>query len=57
MDKKQVRIVEPAAESESKLKGILKKPKEQFPEHPNPIREGVAPLKDVCSMITVNEMN
>lgn len=27
-------------------KGILKPPKERFPEEPNPIREGVAPLKD-----------
>ncbi|KAH8693008.1 hypothetical protein BGW36DRAFT_410173 [Talaromyces proteolyticus] len=27
-------------------KGILKLPREHFPEEPNPIREGVAPLKD-----------
>ncbi|KAJ5176660.1 uncharacterized protein N7482_002537 [Penicillium canariense] len=27
-------------------KGILKPPKKAFPEEPNPIREGVAPLKD-----------
>lgn len=27
-------------------KGILKTPKKAFPEEPNPIREGVAPLKD-----------
>ncbi|GLI81419.1 hypothetical protein PoHVEF18_009800 [Penicillium ochrochloron] len=27
-------------------KGILKRPKEKFPEEPNPIREGVAPLKN-----------
>jgi hypothetical protein len=27
-------------------KGILKPPKEKFPEEPNPIREGVAPLKN-----------
>lgn len=32
-------LVEPA-------KGILKPPKEKFPEEPNPIREGVAPLKN-----------
>ncbi|GAM85832.1 hypothetical protein ANO11243_038400 [Dothideomycetidae sp. 11243] len=47
-EKKQnrVRIVEPPSENENKPKGILKKPKEQFPEDPNPLREGVAPLKD-----------
>ncbi|KAI2793626.1 hypothetical protein POX_a00208 [Penicillium oxalicum] len=28
------------------VKGILKTPKKAFPEEPNPIREGVAPLKD-----------
>ncbi|PWY90880.1 hypothetical protein BO70DRAFT_392549 [Aspergillus heteromorphus CBS 117.55] len=27
-------------------KGILKAPRERFPEEPNPVREGVAPLKD-----------
>ncbi|KAL4788672.1 hypothetical protein BJX76DRAFT_315382 [Aspergillus varians] len=27
-------------------KGILKPPREKFPEEPNPVREGVAPLKD-----------
>ncbi|KAJ6164776.1 hypothetical protein N7470_003448 [Penicillium chermesinum] len=27
-------------------KGILRPPRESFPEDPNPIREGVAPLKD-----------
>lgn len=27
-------------------KGILKPPRPSFPEEPNPIREGVAPLKD-----------
>ncbi|KAF4547390.1 Hypothetical protein D9617_43g040060 [Elsinoe fawcettii] len=47
-DKKpRVRIVEPPSEADSnKPKGILKKPKSAFPEDPNPIREGVAPLKD-----------
>ncbi|KAJ5397559.1 hypothetical protein N7509_005672 [Penicillium cosmopolitanum] len=40
--------VEPAAqkEPESAPKGILKAPRQSFPEEPNPIREGVAPLKD-----------
>jgi zinc finger CCCH domain-containing protein 13 len=45
----RVRIVEPAKEKEPEpliLKGILRKPTEKFPEDPNPIREGVAPLKD-----------
>lgn len=27
-------------------KGILKQPRDKFPEEPNPVREGVAPLKD-----------
>lgn len=27
-------------------KGILKKPRVSFPEEPNPVREGIAPLKD-----------
>lgn len=33
-------------EPESAPRGILKAPRESFPEEPNPIREGVAPLKD-----------
>ena len=33
-------------ESEAPPKGILKPPRDKFPEEPNPIREGVAPLKD-----------
>lgn len=46
----RVRIVEPS-KSESPppsqpIKSILRKPTEKFPEDPNPIREGVAPLKD-----------
>jgi zinc finger CCCH domain-containing protein 13 len=44
----RVRIVEPP-KSESPpaaVKSILKQPTSQFPEHPNPVREGVAPLKD-----------
>ncbi|KXT16181.1 hypothetical protein AC579_887 [Pseudocercospora musae] len=44
----RVRIVDPptAEEEERRPKGILKKPTEKFPEHPDAIREGVAPLKD-----------
>ncbi|OOQ91278.1 hypothetical protein PEBR_01682 [Penicillium brasilianum] len=41
--------VEPPATIEPEQpapKGILKPPKKAFPEEPNPIREGVAPLKD-----------
>ncbi|KAF7718789.1 Uncharacterized protein PECH_005885 [Penicillium ucsense] len=41
--------VEPPASKEPEpapVKGILKPPKKAFPEEPNPIREGVAPLKD-----------
>lgn len=45
----RVRIVEPPSDKEDSqpIKGILKKPTQQFPEHPNPVREGVAPLKEV----------
>ena len=42
---KRVAIVEPAREKE-RPKSILRKPTEKFPEDPNPVREGVAPLKD-----------
>lgn len=43
----RVRIVDPPTEEEErKPKGILKKPTQKFPEHPNAVREGVAPLKD-----------
>ncbi|KAG0155918.1 hypothetical protein PDIDSM_3091 [Penicillium digitatum] len=40
--------VDPAApkEPEAPPKGILKAPRQAFPEEPNPVREGVAPLKD-----------
>ncbi|KAJ5512485.1 hypothetical protein N7463_002037 [Penicillium fimorum] len=40
--------VEPAAprEPDAPPKGILKAPRQAFPEEPNPVREGVAPLKD-----------
>lgn len=37
---------EPGTQQTQQLKGILKQPKEKFPEEPNPVREGVAPLKD-----------
>ncbi|KAJ6021958.1 hypothetical protein N7540_007462 [Penicillium herquei] len=36
----------PHKDLEVKPKGILKKPRTSFPEEPNPVREGVAPLKD-----------
>jgi len=47
-NKSRVKIVDPPSDKEQMPRGILKRPKEQFPEDPNPIREGVAPLKDVC---------
>lgn len=43
------RVVTPAKDSkepEQPIKGILRAPRERFPEDPAPIREGVAPLKD-----------
>lgn len=46
----RVRIVDPPSEEDDKKpKGILKKPTEKFPENPDAVREGVAPLKDVCT--------
>ncbi|KAH8886752.1 hypothetical protein GQ53DRAFT_336404 [Thozetella sp. PMI_491] len=47
-DEKQVRLVSPPRDKDEKkpIKGILKQPKAQFPEEPNPVREGVAPHKD-----------
>lgn len=45
----RVRIVSPPKldkDTSEKPKGILRKPTEKFPEDPNPIREGVAPMKD-----------
>jgi hypothetical protein len=44
----RVRIVEPPKKEDTPppVKGILKQPTQKFPEHPNPFREGVAPLKD-----------
>lgn len=45
----RVRIVDPPKEKDehTTVRSILRKPTEKFPEDPNPIREGVAPLKDV----------
>ncbi|KAM7222847.1 hypothetical protein V8F06_001745 [Rhypophila decipiens] len=47
-EERQVRVVSPPRDKDEKkpIKGILKQPKPQFPEEPNPIREGVAPHKD-----------
>ncbi|PLN74966.1 hypothetical protein BDW42DRAFT_47358 [Aspergillus taichungensis] len=39
----------PNKELDTPPKGILKRPKDRFPEDPNPVREGVAPLKDAHS--------
>jgi hypothetical protein len=33
-------------EPEPPIRGILRPPREKFPEDPAPVREGVAPLKD-----------
>lgn len=46
-EERQVRVVSPPRDKDEKkpVKGILKQPKPQFPEEPNPIREGVAPHK------------
>ncbi|KAI9793560.1 MAG: hypothetical protein M1816_007993 [Peltula sp. TS41687] len=43
-----VRVISPPREKEAKapLKGILREPREKFPEDPSPVREGVAPLKE-----------
>ena len=41
-----VRVISPAKSEEPKPKGILRPPREKFPEDPAPVREGVAPLKD-----------
>lgn len=48
----QIRVVSPPREpqvaktEEKPVKGILRAPREKFPEDPEHIREGVAPLKD-----------
>ncbi|KAI9676469.1 MAG: hypothetical protein M1817_000626 [Caeruleum heppii] len=46
--KDHVRVVSPPREDKAKapIKGILREPREKFPEDPAPIREGVAPLKE-----------
>jgi hypothetical protein len=47
---RQVRVVPPPKDAfptdKKPIKGILKQPRAQFPEPPNPVREGVAPHKD-----------
>lgn len=45
---RQLRVVSPPREKleEKPVKGILRQPRDRFPEDPSPIREGVAPLKD-----------
>jgi hypothetical protein len=40
-----VQIVTPPRDPQPAPKGILRKPTAKFPEHPEPIREGVAPHK------------
>lgn len=47
-ENRQLRVVSPPREKveEKPVKGILRTPREKFPEDPSPIREGVAPLKD-----------
>ena len=47
-ENKVVRVVTPPQEKESApiVKGILRPPREKFPEDPAPVREGVAPLKE-----------
>ncbi|KAL2132406.1 hypothetical protein VTI74DRAFT_3824 [Chaetomium olivicolor] len=48
-DERQVRVVSPPKDpvpEKKPIKGILKQPRAQFPEEPNPVREGVAPHKD-----------
>ena len=45
-DPKKLAENNPPKEPEPQPKGILKPPRDRFPEEPNPVREGVAPLKD-----------
>ncbi|KAK0631462.1 hypothetical protein B0T14DRAFT_559255 [Immersiella caudata] len=45
-DDEQGRAQFPKEEGEKPIKGVLKQPKPQFSEEPNPVREGVAPRKD-----------
>ncbi|KAL4877510.1 hypothetical protein BJY04DRAFT_198154 [Aspergillus karnatakaensis] len=42
----QKKIESGQKEPDAPPKGILKPPRDKFPEEPNPVREGVAPLKD-----------
>lgn len=48
---RQPRVVTPSNEEKPALppapKGILRKPREKFPEHPDTVREGVAPHKEM----------
>ncbi|KAK8102757.1 hypothetical protein PG984_015903 [Apiospora sp. TS-2023a] len=46
-EQKQVRVVSPPRDKSDQkpIKGILKQPKDSFPEDPQPVREGVAPHK------------
>jgi hypothetical protein len=51
LERRRPRLVSPPREDSKKgderpVKGILRQPRERFPEDPDPIREGVAPLKD-----------
>lgn len=45
---RELRVVSPPRDKpeEKPVKGILRQPRDKFPEDPSPIREGVAPLKD-----------
>ncbi|PBP18946.1 hypothetical protein BUE80_DR010208, partial [Diplocarpon rosae] len=47
-ENRQMRVVSPPREKaeDKPVKGILRQPKDKFPEDPAPVREGVAPLKD-----------
>jgi hypothetical protein len=47
-ENRQLRVVSPPRDKpeDKPVKGILRAPREKFPEDPAPIREGVAPLKD-----------
>jgi len=47
-ENRQLRVVSPPREKpeEKTVKGILRPPRDKFPEDPTPVREGVAPLKD-----------
>jgi hypothetical protein len=58
---RRVTIVEPCKDdlpppAGIPVKGILRRPTKVFPEHPNPIREGVAPLKERLENRGVNDI-